>query len=349
MAETSPALRLTNEGAMKILDAAMAKAAEMGVPQCISVVDAGGHLLAFSRMDGAFVLSIDSSLMKAMTAASYGEPTGHIPEGVDLKLAIATQGKRVNLPGGLPIVRRRAPGRRDRRRLGRRPRGPRGRQCRTLRDSRYETLRRVAVLRYAASPLLRMRGGLDVQEKSLIPSRPEGPYRGTPPQSNIATQSISTLTPLRCGVPPMQVRVTFSPCMNSVNASLKRGEVGDVAQANPHVDDVGEIRPRRLQDVPQIGERLTRLLRDVVGDDLAGLGVERALARDEQHVAEPDRLGERRRRRLVGEPGGRRARGGKDFLRHLCRWSSVVASQGRGITVPHSEQVRASSESKNLA
>ena len=104
MAETSPALRLTNEGAMKILDAAMAKAAEMGVPQCISVVDAGGHLLAFSPMDGAFVLSIDSSLMKAMTAASYGEPTGHIPEGVDLKLAIATQGKRVNLPGGLPII-----------------------------------------------------------------------------------------------------------------------------------------------------------------------------------------------------------------------------------------------------
>ena len=104
MAETSPALRLTNEGAMKILDAAIAKAAEMGTPQCISVVDAGGHLLAFSRMDGAFVLSIDSSLMKAMTAASYGEPTGHIPEGVDLKLAIATQGKRVNLPGGLPIV-----------------------------------------------------------------------------------------------------------------------------------------------------------------------------------------------------------------------------------------------------
>ena len=104
MAETAPALRLSNEGAMKILNAAMAKAADMGVPQCISVVDAGGHLLAFSRMDGAFVLSIDSSLVKAMTAASYGDPTGHLPEGVDLKLAIATQGKRVNLPGGLPII-----------------------------------------------------------------------------------------------------------------------------------------------------------------------------------------------------------------------------------------------------
>ncbi len=104
MAETAPALRLTSEGAMKMLQAAMAKAEAMGVPQCISIVDTGGHLLAFSRMDGAYVLSIDSSMVKAMTAASYGEPTGHIPEGVDIKLAIATGGKRVNLPGGLPIV-----------------------------------------------------------------------------------------------------------------------------------------------------------------------------------------------------------------------------------------------------
>ena len=89
---------------MKLLGAALAKATEIGVPECISIVDPGGHLLAFARMDGAFVQSIDSSLMKAMTAASYGEPTGHIAAGIDLKLAIATQGKRINLPGGLPIV-----------------------------------------------------------------------------------------------------------------------------------------------------------------------------------------------------------------------------------------------------
>lgn len=104
MTETAPSLRLTNDGAMKMLQAAIAKAADMGVPQCISIVDTGGHLLAFSRMDGAFVLSIDSSMVKALTAASYAEPTGHIPEGVDIKLAIATGGKRVNLPGGLPII-----------------------------------------------------------------------------------------------------------------------------------------------------------------------------------------------------------------------------------------------------
>ena len=104
MAATGAFLKLTNEGAMNALHAAMGKAADMGVPQCISVVDSGGNLLAFSRMDGAFSLSIDTSLAKAKTAASYGGPTGHVAEGVDIKLAIATQGQRVNLPGGLPII-----------------------------------------------------------------------------------------------------------------------------------------------------------------------------------------------------------------------------------------------------
>ncbi len=104
MTDTTASLKLTCEGAMKLIRAAMAKAADMGVPQCISVVDAGGHLLAFARMDGAFSQSIDTSLMKAKTAASYGKPTGDIAAGVDLKLAIATRGQRINLPGGLPII-----------------------------------------------------------------------------------------------------------------------------------------------------------------------------------------------------------------------------------------------------
>jgi glc operon protein GlcG len=104
MADTVASLKLTSEGAMRLLQAAIAKAKEMNVPQCISVVDTGGHLLAFARMDGAFVQSIDTSLMKAMTAASYGIPTGNIEAGVDIKLAIATGGKRVNLPGGLPVI-----------------------------------------------------------------------------------------------------------------------------------------------------------------------------------------------------------------------------------------------------
>ena len=104
MADTAASLKLTIEGAMKLLNAAMAKAREMNVPECIAIVDAGGQLLAFARMDGAFALSFDTALMKAMTAASYGIPTGDIAAGIDIKLAIATQGKRINLPGGLPII-----------------------------------------------------------------------------------------------------------------------------------------------------------------------------------------------------------------------------------------------------
>lgn len=104
MTDTTPFLKLSNEGAHKILAAAIDKANEIGIPQCIAVVDPGGHLICFTRMDGAFVQSIDSALRKAMTSASYGDPTGHMPEGVDIKLAIATDGKRINLPGGLPII-----------------------------------------------------------------------------------------------------------------------------------------------------------------------------------------------------------------------------------------------------
>jgi glc operon protein GlcG len=104
MADTVPSLKLSIDGAMKLLNAGMAKAAEIKVPECICIVDAGGHLLAYARMDGAFTMSYESALVKAMTAASYGAPTGNIAAGIDIKLAIATQGKRVNLPGGLPVI-----------------------------------------------------------------------------------------------------------------------------------------------------------------------------------------------------------------------------------------------------
>ena len=104
MPDTTPTLKLTSEGAMKILQAAIKKANEMNIPQCISVVDSGGHLLAFFRMDGAFVMSNTSSRRKAETAAAYGIPPGDIPEGIDIKLAIVTNGERVNLPGGLPLI-----------------------------------------------------------------------------------------------------------------------------------------------------------------------------------------------------------------------------------------------------
>ena len=98
MPDTTPSLKLTFDGAHKLLHAAIAKAREMNVPQCICVVDSGGHLLTMARMDGAVALSVDTALRKAQTAAAYGVPTGEIAAGIDLKLAIATEGRRINLP-----------------------------------------------------------------------------------------------------------------------------------------------------------------------------------------------------------------------------------------------------------
>ena len=95
---------LTAEGAMVVLQAAAAKARELSTPQCIAVVDRGGHLLVFQPMDGAKVLSQYSATQKAATAASSAAPSGELPEPLAAGLAAATQGRFTNLRGGLPIL-----------------------------------------------------------------------------------------------------------------------------------------------------------------------------------------------------------------------------------------------------
>jgi len=95
---------LTHAGALIVLQGAIAKAEAMGVPQCIAIVDTGGNLLAFIRMDGAKVLSQLSATQKAVTAISSGVPTGKVSQDVELKLALATDGKLTNLKGGVPIT-----------------------------------------------------------------------------------------------------------------------------------------------------------------------------------------------------------------------------------------------------
>jgi len=104
MSDTMQHLRLTHEGALRMVRAAVVKAVETEVPQCIAVVDDGGNLLAFVRMDGAKFLSIESSIRKAVTAASGRAATGGIGADVEMKLAHATSGRLVNLKGGLPVV-----------------------------------------------------------------------------------------------------------------------------------------------------------------------------------------------------------------------------------------------------
>ncbi|UDQ91276.1 heme-binding protein [Xanthobacter autotrophicus] len=101
---TSPAAKLTHAGALVALAAAVARAEEMGVPQNISIVDDGGNLLAFVRMDGAKLLSRETSLSKAISAASHRQPTSRLDPALELKLAIASGGRLTNLEGGFPII-----------------------------------------------------------------------------------------------------------------------------------------------------------------------------------------------------------------------------------------------------
>jgi uncharacterized protein GlcG (DUF336 family) len=96
--------QLTYAGAAIAIEAAVAKSREISAPECIAVVDAGGNLLAFARVEGAAVLALEPAIGKAATAASIAAPTGGIPFEFGANLGFASQGGIVNLGGGFPIV-----------------------------------------------------------------------------------------------------------------------------------------------------------------------------------------------------------------------------------------------------
>src|SRR5579864_3078483 len=101
--------RLTLEGARAILAAAEKKAREISVPMNIAVVDDGGHLLVFARMDGAKLSSIEVSLTKARAAALRRAPSGAVPPTgepnivLSLGLSLAADLKLTPIRGGLPL------------------------------------------------------------------------------------------------------------------------------------------------------------------------------------------------------------------------------------------------------
>lgn len=104
MNHTEPSHKLTHQGAMAMLGAAIAEAEAIGQPQCVVIVDASAVVLAELRMTGAKVLSRHSALAKAQTAASIQGPSDTVPEGVRTGIAMATEGRVTGLPGGLPII-----------------------------------------------------------------------------------------------------------------------------------------------------------------------------------------------------------------------------------------------------
>lgn len=98
---------ITLDQARAVLDAALRKAAQMGVAMNIAVVDAGANLRAFARMDGAWRGSIDISIKKARTARFFDMPTGEVGKlsqpGGPLYAIEHSNGGLITFPGGVPL------------------------------------------------------------------------------------------------------------------------------------------------------------------------------------------------------------------------------------------------------
>jgi uncharacterized protein GlcG (DUF336 family) len=67
------------EDARRVIAAGEEAASEIGQPQNIAVVDAGGHLVSHIRMDGAWIGSVDIAINKAFTARAFDLPTPSSP------------------------------------------------------------------------------------------------------------------------------------------------------------------------------------------------------------------------------------------------------------------------------
>lgn len=102
--------RMTLEEARKVVEAAEEEARRIGQPMDIAVVDGGGNLKAFSRMDGGFIGSIDISINKAFTAVAFEAQTRDIGELAQVGQPLygintTNSGRVVVFAGGIPLVR----------------------------------------------------------------------------------------------------------------------------------------------------------------------------------------------------------------------------------------------------
>ena len=100
---------VTLADAKRMLSAAEAKAASLGIAYNIAVVDAGGHLVAFVRQDGGLIGSIDLAIDKAVTARLFDKTTSELAtlaqSGRPLfGIQESNAGKVVIFGGGVPIV-----------------------------------------------------------------------------------------------------------------------------------------------------------------------------------------------------------------------------------------------------
>jgi uncharacterized protein GlcG (DUF336 family) len=99
---------LTMDKAQSIIEAAVEKAKKLGQPMNIAIVDAGTNLMAFARMDGAWLGSIDIAINKAFTAKAFDSSTlelgGNSQPGQQFfGINASNHGRVMIFAGGVPI------------------------------------------------------------------------------------------------------------------------------------------------------------------------------------------------------------------------------------------------------
>ncbi|MDZ4253349.1 MAG: heme-binding protein [Sulfuritalea sp.] len=98
---------ITCGAAQAAVAAAVAHAERRGWKINAAVVDRGGNLMAFLRMPGAFIHSIDIAIDKAYTSASFGFPTkawmGAIGHDEGMKFGFSSRPRLIVFGGGLPL------------------------------------------------------------------------------------------------------------------------------------------------------------------------------------------------------------------------------------------------------
>jgi len=96
--------------ARRMIAAAEKKAAEIGQPMNIAVVDEGANLIAHVRMDGAWIGSIDISINKAYTSRAFDISTMDLAQhsqsgGQFFGIHVSNSGRIMIFAGGIPLKR----------------------------------------------------------------------------------------------------------------------------------------------------------------------------------------------------------------------------------------------------
>ena len=99
---------LTMDKVLLVVEAAIEKAKKIGQPMNIAIVDAGANLMAFMRMDGAWLGSIDIAINKAFTARAFDIPTLELglnsqPGEQFFGIHASNHGRVMIFAGGIPI------------------------------------------------------------------------------------------------------------------------------------------------------------------------------------------------------------------------------------------------------